>query len=43
MIEVHLDPKNAASDGPQCLDEENFRRAMAKIRPFVQLAEKSME
>lgn len=31
LIEVHNDPKNALSDGPQSLDPEKFSRLMAQL------------
>ncbi|MGP0565256.1 3-deoxy-7-phosphoheptulonate synthase [Nitrospina sp. 32_T5] len=37
MIEVHPDPVNAFSDGPQSLKPSKFVRLVENIRPFVQL------
>lgn len=37
MIEVHPDPVNAYSDGPQSLKPEKFARLMQNIRPFAEL------
>lgn len=37
MIEVHPDPANAYSDGPQSLKPEKFSRLMATLRPFIEL------
>ncbi len=37
MIEVHPDPINAYSDGPQSLKPSTFTRLMDNIRPFIQL------
>ncbi len=37
MIEVHPDPANAYSDGPQSLKPEKFSRLMAMLRPFIEL------
>ncbi len=42
MIEVHLDPERAMSDGPQCLNESKFAACMKEIRPFVELVGKKM-
>ncbi len=33
MIEVHIDPDNALSDGPQSLTPEQFQHLMTKVRP----------
>ncbi|MDR7522436.1 MAG: 3-deoxy-7-phosphoheptulonate synthase, partial [Armatimonadota bacterium] len=35
MIEVHPDPANALSDGPQSLTLENFTTLMASLRPVA--------
>jgi 3-deoxy-7-phosphoheptulonate synthase len=35
MIEVHSDPENAFSDGPQSLKPDNFMKLMEELRPFV--------
>ena len=37
IIEVHPDPANAYSDGPQSLKPEKFSRLMATLRPFIEL------
>ena len=37
MIEVHPDPINAYSDGPQSLKPEKFSRLVDNIRPFIKL------
>ncbi len=37
LIEVHPNPENALSDGPQSLNFEEFRNLMADIRPIVQV------
>lgn len=37
MIEVHPDPANAYSDGPQSLKPEKFKRLMDSLRPFIEL------
>jgi 3-deoxy-7-phosphoheptulonate synthase len=42
MIEMHLDPENAMSDGPQCLNEPRFATCVRDLRPFVDLAGKKM-
>jgi 3-deoxy-7-phosphoheptulonate synthase len=38
MIEVHMRPEIAFSDGVQSLKPENFRQLMREIAPFVQAA-----
>lgn len=35
IIEVHLDPDHAWSDGPQCLDAGQFRWLMDGLKPFA--------
>ena len=42
MIEVHLDPEHAASDGPQCLTPERFTRCVHSLMPYVDLVGKTM-
>ncbi|MBI4388949.1 MAG: 3-deoxy-7-phosphoheptulonate synthase [Nitrospinae bacterium] len=42
MIEVHPDPKNAFSDGPQSLKPEKFARLVEHVRPFLQLMGKTL-
>lgn len=37
MIEVHPDPVNAFSDGPQSLKPDKFARLVKVIRPFAEL------
>ncbi len=37
IIEVHPDPINAFSDGPQSLKPEKFARLMENLRPFAEL------
>lgn len=37
IIEVHNDPKNALSDGPQSLTPRQFDALMGKVRPLLQL------
>ena len=37
MIEVHPDPENAYSDGPQSLKPEKFSRLMVTLRPLIEL------
>jgi len=37
MIEVHPDPVNAFSDGPQSLKPTKFTKLVENIRPFVKL------
>lgn len=35
LIEVHPDPEHAWSDGPQCLDVNQFRRLIEELEPFA--------
>lgn len=42
MIEVHPDPEEALSDGPQSLKPERFRKLMEELVPFVQASGKKM-
>jgi 3-deoxy-7-phosphoheptulonate synthase len=35
MVEIHPDPANALSDGPQSLNLENFSNLMASLRPVA--------
>lgn len=42
MIEIHLDPEKAMSDGPQCLNAPRFEQCMKDLRPFVELVGKKM-
>lgn len=42
MIEVHPDPINAYSDGPQSLKPEKFAHLMDNIRPFVKLMNRTL-
>ena len=42
LIEVHCDPANALSDGPQSLDPEQFAALMHGLRPLVALLGKEM-
>jgi 3-deoxy-7-phosphoheptulonate synthase len=37
IIEVHPDPVNAFSDGPQSLKPEKFSKLMENLRPFAEL------
>ena len=37
MIEVHPDPANAYSDGPQSLKPEKFSDLMKNLKPFIEL------
>jgi len=41
VIEVHNDPVNALSDGPQSLTPEQFQNMMVKIRSMAELAGKT--
>jgi len=38
MIEVHLDPAKAISDGAQSLNGRNFEKLLKEIEPFVKVA-----
>jgi len=42
MVEVHLDPAKAASDGAQSLSEKNFAALMSDIKPFIQAAGRTL-
>ncbi|MDH5789433.1 MAG: 3-deoxy-7-phosphoheptulonate synthase, partial [Nitrospinota bacterium] len=42
MIEVHPDPINAYSDGPQSLKPEKFAKLMDNIRPFIKLMNRTL-
>ncbi len=42
MIEVHNDPVNAASDGPQSLKPATFDKLMKKARRFAEAAERQL-
>jgi 3-deoxy-7-phosphoheptulonate synthase len=42
MIEVHMDPPRALSDGPQSLYPSQFRALMREIAPFVAAAGRRM-
>jgi len=37
MVEVHPNPEEAFSDGPQSLMLSDFARMMQELRPYVQL------
>ncbi|WP_448550079.1 3-deoxy-7-phosphoheptulonate synthase [Thalassotalea fusca] len=42
IVESHLNPKEALSDGHQALTEEDFTQLMADITPFVKAAGKTL-
>ncbi len=42
MIEVHPNPATALSDGPQSLTPQAFEELCAELRPYAQLAGKSL-
>ncbi len=42
MIEVHPDPINAYSDGPQSLKLEKFAQLVENIRPFIRLMQREL-
>ena len=41
LIEVHLEPAKALSDGPQSLDFSQFRILMKKLRPLLSVLKKT--
>ncbi|MFC1770823.1 3-deoxy-7-phosphoheptulonate synthase [Candidatus Margulisiibacteriota bacterium] len=42
MIEVHPDPENASSDGPQSLNFKEFAMLMKEVKPFIKTANKKL-
>ncbi|MFQ5450513.1 MAG: 3-deoxy-7-phosphoheptulonate synthase [Nitrospinaceae bacterium] len=42
MIEVHPDPTNAFSDGPQSLKPSKFTQLVVSLRPFIELMGRSL-
>ena len=42
IVETHLNPKEALSDGHQALTRDDFANLMADIKPFVNAAGKSL-
>ena len=42
MVEVHPDPENASSDGPQSLKPEKFANIMKKLKLFAEVAGKTL-
>lgn len=42
MVEVHCNPSEALSDGPQSLTPDNFNRLMAKLRGIAGILEKEL-
>ncbi len=42
MIEVHPDPANAFSDGPQSLKPEKFAALTEELRPFLKLMKRTL-
>lgn len=42
MIEMHLDPEQAASDGPQCLNADRFTSCVKELKPYLELVGKKM-
>ncbi len=42
IVEVHINPKSALSDGQQSLDPKQFEVLMQELRPFVKAAGKKM-
>jgi len=43
MIEVHPNPSEALSDGPQSLTPENFSALMSELRSVVQAINRTLE
>ena len=42
-IEVHVDPKNAWSDGAQSLTPEQFKETMRKIKAMTEFCGKPLD
>lgn len=42
MIEVHSDPENASSDGPQSLKPAKFAKLMEKLKLFATAADRTL-
>jgi 3-deoxy-7-phosphoheptulonate synthase len=42
MIEVHSDPENASSDGPQSLKPSKFAKLMEKLKLFAEVADRTL-
>ena len=42
IVEVHPNPEKAASDGPQSLRPEDFKRMMTKLKEFAKVAEREL-
>jgi len=42
MIEVHNDPQNALSDGPQSLKPEKFEKLMVKVKQIAEVVDKKL-
>ena len=42
IVEVHPNPKEALSDGPQALDDTHFDELMRRLRPFVEAAGRTL-
>lgn len=42
MVEVHPNPQEALSDGPQSLKPENFHKLMAELEPYIKLAGRTL-
>ena len=42
IIEVHLDPPNAMSDGPQSLRPEKFNQIMKELNPVAKAVGRSL-
>ncbi len=43
MIEVHLNPQEALSDGPQSLTPEQFARLVQEIQPVIAASGRTLE
>jgi 3-deoxy-7-phosphoheptulonate synthase len=42
IVEIHPDPENAASDGPQSLKPDKFKAMMEKLRLFAEAADRTL-
>lgn len=42
MVEVHPKPMEAVSDGPQSLKPDNFHKLMSELKPFIDLAGRTL-
>jgi 3-deoxy-7-phosphoheptulonate synthase len=42
MIEVHPDPQNALSDGPQSLKPDGFHKLVSELRQYVEISGRTL-